>query len=248
MISEVKDPSSVLVMEPAPAYDIGSELRKAAGPVLGSVDWLAAKALGISPLKALCDPVIGDFAQLDSVIVVWRNAERANLAISENFSGLAGQVGPYWHGGAADSFRARIASISGTVREYADGCGAMAEITQVLRELCLEAAEVLMTALSFIGDFFARAAAKLAVPVLGWVSAGVDALGSVKPAMDMLNRGLRAIEGIVTAIERFRDVLAALTRLTNAARLVAEGAATFNRIRIANVAPAVAATSFGAAP
>lgn len=244
-VTELHDPRSALVDPPGPAEDFADSLRWKAGALLGGLDWLVTEITGVSAIAALVEPLSGDWAALEKSAQAWRAAANATLAVSENVAAMSPQAQAEWLGAAAEAFGARAESVAECFGEYAEGCGAMAEVTAALIDLCKATAETIAGILGFIGDYLTRLLIEAAIPVIGWVAGALDGLVSSALLIKKLHAGYRALERVVTFIERFRSVLLVIRRIgiviTTLTRAIRAGV----NVRSVTIADGAASTAFG---
>ncbi|MEV7971728.1 hypothetical protein [Cellulomonas sp. NPDC089187] len=244
-ITEVYDPTSVLVPPAEPAENFADSLRWKAGPLLGGLDWLLEQLIGKSAIAELVEPIAGDWNGLERGAQAWGNAAGACAAIAGNYRAVATDVLGSWSGEAAEAFSARALEIADSFAQYGEGCGAMGEVTAALLELAKTTAETIAGVLGLIGDLLTRLLAEAAIPIAGWVAGAIDGaisgallLGKFQTAYSALQRLLTAIDGIIDAVTAIRQVAYVITTLAN----TLSAATTLHTISLADDATG---TAFG---
>lgn len=242
-VRELEDASSALVAPQPTTEDFGDGLRWKAGPLLGGLDWLLEQLVGVSAIESLVRPLAGDWIELSKGQQAWLHAQRASESVGRNFAGAAHPQG--WSGEAAEAYGARMEEIADSLTQYGEGCGAMAEVTGALIDLAQATAEAITGILGFLGDWLTRAAAQLAVPVIGWAVGAIDGVISSATAIRKVRDGIRLIQTVVEFVERFRNVIVVLTRLAYLIKMIANTIANVTRVRTVAAGSSATATSFG---
>lgn len=243
MVTELNNPTTVLVAPPATAEDFGDSLRWKAGPLLGGLDWLLEQLTGTSAIASLVEPLSGDWVGLSRGQGAWQQAQAASAMVAENYKTAAGQVD--WGGDASDAFRERIESVGDTFDQYGQGCEAMAEVTGAMVDLCKATAEAITSILGFIGDLLTRLAVQAAVPVLGWATGAIDGAVSTGVLIDKIRKGIQLIQKAVDFVERFRSVIQAITRVATVLRQIATALTRVREVQTVSSAGAATSTAFG---
>ena len=246
-ITEVNDPRALLVVPAGPAENFADSLRWKAGPLLGGLDWLVAQLTGVSAIERLVEPVSGDWVGLEKGAQAWRAAANATVAVQGNVAAGADQSAAGWTGPAAEAFTARAHSIADSFGQYAEGCGAMAEVTEALLDLCKATAETLAGILGFIGDYLTRLMIEAAVPVVGWVAGAIDGAVSSALLIRKLEQGYRLIRRVVEFIERFTLVLQVLRRIAVIISTLARTVRAAVNIHTVDMGEDATSTAFGVA-
>ncbi|MGC0252114.1 hypothetical protein [Pseudactinotalea sp. Z1748] len=239
--------ASLGLISPAPTTDdFGEGLRWKAGPLLGGLDWLLEQLTGTSAIRSLVEPIAGDWVGLSSGEQAWSHAQHASEAVGRNFAAAANPAG--WTGEAAEAYSERMQEIGDSFTQYGEGCAAMAEVTGALVELTKSTAEAIAGILGFLGDWLTRAAAQMAVPVVGWAVGAIDGVISSATAIRKINQGIRLIQTVVDTVERFRSVIVVLTRLAYLIKVIAQSISHVNRVRTVAAGDTATATAFGVQP
>lgn len=247
-ITETCDPQALLVPPTGPAQNFADSLRWRAGALLGGLDWLVAELTGFSAIAWLVEPVAGDWVGLEKGAQAWRASADATLAVRDNLQAAVGQAAQGWAGPAAEAFGTRLTGVADSFGQYAEGCGAMAEVTSALLDLCKATAETLAGILGFIGDYLTRLMIEAAIPVAGWIAGAVDGAVSSALLIRKLQQGYRLIETVVTLVERFATVLQVIKRIAVIISTLARTLRAAVNIRTIDLAGDATATAFGVTP
>lgn len=247
-ITETADPRALLVPPPEPADSFADSLRWRAGALLGGLDWLVAQLTGFSAINSLAKPVAGDWVGLEKGAAAWSAAADATLAVRDNLRAAVDQAAQGWVGPAADAFGTRLTGVADSFGQYAEGCGAMSEVTKALLDLCKATAETLASILGFIGDYLTRLMIEAAIPVAGWITGAIDGAVSSALLIRKLQQGYRLIERLVQFVERFATVLQVIKRIAVVITMLARtlrAAVNFHTVDLADDATGAA---FGVTP
>lgn len=244
-VTELNDPQAFLVDPPGPAEDFADSLRWKAGVLLGGLDWLYEEITGTSIIAALVEPLSGDWAGLEKSAQAWQAAGNATLDVAENIAAMGPQARAVWDGAAAEAFAGRTESVAECFGQYAEGCGAMAEVTVALLDLCKATAETIAGILGFVGDYLTRLLIEASIPVVGWVAGAIDGVVSSALLIQKLHAGYRALERVVQFIERFASVLMVLRRIAIVITTLTRAVRAGVNVRSLTIADDAASTAFG---
>ena len=177
--------------------DYIDSLRDDCGLIIGAILWAVKKFCGRDLLAELLEPIAGDFNAISSMQKGWLQVAQATSAVGDNYESLRVQVGRDLDGqtaAAIDSILTRIAEAHDGQREAADlisdQLGNMLEVSKAT-------AECVCAALEFIDSCIQEIIADAAVPVAGWVKAGVSAPGKVRRVIQLIGQGKDAIENLL---------------------------------------------------
>lgn len=238
---------STLVPPPEFGSDYGTELRWKAGPLIGSVDWVCEQLLGVSPLTELTKPLIGDWGRFESASLAWGQVGSAVSIVGSNYRQMAHGRALFWEGEAATAYSERLASIADQFLDYEEGCAAMVDTSQALKDLTTTAVELLYGILGWLGDWATRIAIEAAVPVFGWIAGAIDGAINTVVALDKFRKGIDAITKIVNFIERFAHVIEVLIKVAQAIKMSAQVVTATSNIRAVSSATGATGNAFGVA-
>jgi hypothetical protein len=246
-ISEVYD-ASAPVSGGAPDGGMGDYiegLKDDCGFIISKVDWVVDKLTGFSLLEALFKPIAGDFNALASMQKGWGEVASSLDGLGGNYDGLAQQLPGVWTGLAGSSAATRFADVGDMYDHQQEGCGQIADQLGHMIEVAQATAELVAAALDFIDSVVQEILLDAASGPVGWVKGGLSAPGKAKKLIDLIHRGLNAIETFTRAVK------AAVTALkyVNAALDVANGVLSFGNnvqsTRAGNRSDETAGAAFG---
>ncbi|MPV49051.1 hypothetical protein GCG21_03330 [Pseudactinotalea sp. HY160] len=243
----ITDAEGFLMPPPVLGTDYGTELRWAAGPLIGGVDWVCEQLLGFSPLIELTKDLIGDWGLFESSAMAWTQVGLAVNTVGENYNRMASDRSSFWTGDAAEAYSSRLRSVAENFSSYEEGCAAMVETSNALRDLLTTSVELLYGILGWLGDWATRIAIEAAVPVFGWIAGAIDGAINTVVALDKFRKGIDAITKVVNFIERFSHVIEILTKVAAAIKTAATVATAAHNIRAATTARGATANAFGVA-
>src|SRR5699024_8290595 len=154
----IRSVDSALTPPPEFGSDYGTELRWKAGPLIGSVDWVCEQLLGLSPLTELTKPLVGDWGRFESASIAWAQVGGAVSIVGDNYRRMASARVQFWEGDAATAYSERLSAIADEFLDYEEGCSAMVETSQALKDLTTTAVELLYGILGWLGDWATRIA------------------------------------------------------------------------------------------
>jgi len=245
-VLEIENPTTMLGAPQPTTDDFAGDLRSRAGLLLGGLDWLLEQLTGTSAIESLVRPLSGDWVGLSKGQQAWTQTQHAAQAIGRNLQGAAAPPG--WTGAAAEAYGERMREVADSFEQYGDGCEAMAEVTGAMVELTQATAEAIAGILGFLGDWLTRAAAQLAVPVIGWAVGAIDGVISSATAIRKINQGIQLIRTVVEFVERFRGVITVLNQLAYTIRMVGNTISNVNRVRTVAAGSDATSTAFGVRP
>ncbi|MGX5694895.1 hypothetical protein ACWKWP_01745 [Agromyces soli] len=222
-VSERTDPTSYLV--PPQSHDnFVEDLRWNAGLLIGGVDWVAEKFIGVSILKEyILKPFGGDWDRIGDASTAWTHGGRALMELGSNYSGLPGQLAT-WRGDGATAFLGAMTGMSaaavGLSYAFDAVSGAVSAVSTAARLACVGIA----AALKWISNKLMRLAAEAAVPVVGWAVGAVEAIEAIEKVIfyirlinTLINTIFDAISAAIAGREKLAQALFMVEDLANAA-------------------------------
>jgi hypothetical protein len=128
-------------------------------------------------------------------------------AVGDNYRGVAGQLPSVWKGEAATSAGDRLTDIADmhdgqqeASQHIQDQLGHVIEVAQAT-------AELVAAAVNFINDVIQEILLDMAAGPLGWAKGAVTAPGKARKVVNLIHRGLEAIEKFTRAVKAVVTVL-----------------------------------------
>lgn len=225
-IIEVKNPASALI---APsAVDTGAyiaSLRDEAGYALGRVDWVCAKFFGISMIEQFVKPFSGDWVALQRASEGWTNMGKALELTVENVGSGQIQLASAWTGEASAGASAQTKSIAELTASQAQGCHTIAKQLAGIIELSKTTGQMVASLLSLINDVLTSLAQKAMVPVVGWISGGIDVAKYAHRFWKWVDRLTFLVQDLIDYINRVMQAIALIQRVFGIASKVMSFAA-----------------------
>lgn len=209
LISETYD-SSAPVAGGAPDGGMGEYiegLKDECGFIVPKIDWAVEKLTGWSLLEALIEKIAGDFNAVSSMQQAWGQVGTALDQTGSNYDGLSQQLPAVWQGQAGSAASARMTDIGSMHADQAEACTHVQDQLGHVLEVAQATAEVVTAAINFIDSVIQELLMDAAVPVLGWAKGAFTAPGKAKKVIDLIHRGLNAIEKLTRACKALVTVL-----------------------------------------
>jgi hypothetical protein len=201
-------------------------LKDQCGFLISSIDWAVDQLTGWSMLEALFKPIAGDFNALASMQKAWGNVGTAVGAVGDNYDGVADQLPSVWTGKAAHA-------ASGRLRDIADMHDGQKEASQHIQdqlghvlEVAQATAEVVAAAVNFVNDVIQELLLDAASGPLGWAKGAFSAPGKARKVINLIHRGIEAIEKFTRAVKAVVTVL----RYVNVALSAADTVLDFGNV------------------
>lgn len=233
-ISEVYDPSTAVAggLPDGGMGDYIESLKDDCGFLIEKIDWAVEMVTSWSLLEALFKPLAGDFQTISGMQQGWGNVGAALGAVGDNYESLSSQLPAVWTGEAAAAGQARLRDIADMHQQQVEATGQIQEQLGHVIEVSKATAEVVAAAVNFINDVITEILIDAAAGPLGWVKGSISAPGKAKKIIDLIHRGLTAIEKLtaaakaaVTVLKYANAGLAALSGITGFGAGVANTAA-----------------------
>lgn len=223
-VAEKSDPSSFLVT-PTVGEDFVSDMRWGAGLLIGGVDWVVEKIAGVSFLEeVIYKPFAGDWKQIKSASGAWEFTGDAYTAVAQNLAGLVPSTSEAWEGVAGTAFRTTVGLGSRGAVAASGACGSIAGLYSLLVTVCKLVCKLLNKLLKQLNDWLLKLAAKLAVPVAGWIAAGVDLVFQAQEIWKSIRLGWKIGNFLLDVIDKFPKALNDLSDTLGIWEDLAEGA------------------------
>ena len=208
-ISETYDASSA-VGGGRPGGGLGQYiegLKDQCGLLISSIDWAVDQLTGWSLLEALFKPIAGDFDALASMQKAWGNVGTSLGAVGDNYRGMAGQLPSVWEGDAAHAAQRRLRGIADMHDGQQEATEHIQEQLGHVLEVARATAEVVAAAVSFINDVIQELLLDAASGPLGWAKGAFSAPGKARKVINLIHRGIEAIEKFTRAVRAVVAVL-----------------------------------------
>jgi hypothetical protein len=207
-------------------------LKDDCGFIIPKIDWAVEKLTGWSLLEALLVKIAGDFNAVASMQLGWGQVGLALEQTGANYEGLAGQLPGVWEGESGSAAAVRLSDVGSMHADQAEACTHLQDQLGHILEVAQATAEVVAAAINFIDDVIQELLLDAAVPVLGWAKGAFSAPGKAKKVIDLIHRGLEAIErftracrAVVTVLKYVNAGLTVLDSTVSFGNVVASGAA-----------------------
>jgi len=171
------------------------------GFLISKIDWAVDKLTGFSLLEALFKPIAGDFNAVASMQKGWGEVASALDGLGGNYDGLSQQLPSVWTGLAGSSAANRLADIGDMYDHQQEGCGQIADQLGHMIEVAQATVELVAAALDFIDSVIQEILLDAASGPIGWAKGAFSAPGKAKKVIDLIHRGINAIETFTRAVK-----------------------------------------------
>lgn len=207
-------------------------LKDDCGFVIPKIDWAVEKLTGWSLLEALLVKIAGDFNALASMQLAWGQVGLSLGATGDNYASLSGQLPGVWEGLGGVSAQTRLTDVATMHGDQQEACTHLQDQLGHVLEVAQATAEVVAAAINFIDDVIQEILLDAAIPVVGWAKGAFSAPGKAKKVIDLIHRGLEAIEkftaacrAVVTVLKYVNAGLGVLSTTLDFGNVVASGTA-----------------------
>lgn len=203
-------------------------IRWKAGILLGSVDWVFEKLFGYSLLEEITKPFAGNWVRMREASQAWKHTGDALGGVASNTTALVPPLAS-WTGAGSEAFLVAAAAV-GRAHEAAAGVpGTISTMLTALVFLAKQVAGFVMKLLKRISERLLRMAAEAAVPVAGWIAAGIEAGFAVQEVVDDVltaYKWINIVYDVVSGMVQGQTaVVDAMTRMGDLAEGLVRGAA-----------------------
>jgi hypothetical protein len=171
-VEEQQDASAFLVTPHADDPEIES-IRWKAGILIGGVDWVFEELFGYSLLEEITKPFSGNWVRMREATMAWTHVGDALGAVASNTTGVIPAMST-WTGRGSETFVVAAAASAQAHQVASSPAGTISSLIKGLTMLSKEIAGLIMKLLKRVGDRLMRMALEAAVPVAGWIAAGVE--------------------------------------------------------------------------
>lgn len=192
---------------PAGMGDYIEGLKDSCGFLISKIDWAVETVTGWSLLEALFEPITGDFRTVASMQQGWGQVGLALGAVGDNYRDLGGQLTAVWDGEASLAAQRRLRDVADMHDTQQEATGHLQTQLGHVIEVAKATAEVVAAAVSFINDVITEILLDAAAGPLGWAKAGLSAPGKARAVINLIHRGLEAIEKFTHAVRAVISVL-----------------------------------------
>lgn len=203
-------------------------IRWKAGLLLGSVDWVFEKLFGYSLLEEITKPFAGNWVRIREASMVWRHTGDALGGMASNTTGLVPPMAS-WTGAGSEAFLLAAAAVGRAHEAVAGVPGTVATMLTGLVFVSKEIASQIMKLLRRISEKLMRMAVEAAVPVAGWVVAGIEAAVAVQQLVDDVLRAYKLVNVVYDLVSGMVQgqtaVVDSALRMADLAEGLARGAA-----------------------
>jgi hypothetical protein len=204
-VSERSDVSSYLVPPVTMTSEMDS-LRWSAGPLLGGIDWIVEKLCGFSVLEdVIMKPLAGNWEEIDKASIAWGHLSKGLTEMGSNYTGLPGMTTQSWTGATAELFRAAMAAMGSAIAGLSYATDYVSGLVGTVATVSRLAASGIGAILNALSVKLLRIASAAALPVVGWLAAGLDAAVLVTQIFKWVKRIYALINLIVDAVSDFID-------------------------------------------
>ncbi|QCB92670.1 hypothetical protein [Cellulomonas shaoxiangyii] len=204
-VVEVVDASSYLVVPQATDNPV-QDLRWNAGVLLGSIDWVAEKLLGISVLaECVFKPLGGDWRAIKCSAAAWGFAGEAYAATGRNCAGLVASTTAGWQGAAGDAFRVTMAAYAAACAGLQAACDHVSGLVSNIALVSSLACSGIGLGLRTIAEVLTQLAAEASVPVVGWAVGAATIWWKIEKVVGIVRMIYNILEGLADAIASFVD-------------------------------------------
>ena len=227
-ITEATD-ASAPVRGAAPGGGMGDYiegLKDDCGFLISKIDWAVDMVTGWSLLESLFEPIAGDFDTVSSMQKGWGEVGSALGAVGGNYRSVAGQLPAVWEGHAARAAEGRLRDIAEMHEGQQEASGLIAEQLSHVIEVAQATAEVVAATINFIDSVIQEILLDAAAGPFGWAKGALSAPGKARKIINLIHRGITAIEKLTSAV---RAVVTVLKHL-NAILAVADNVLAFGNV------------------
>ena len=201
-MNEVQDASSFLVPPEAPSSEM-EDLRWSAGAILGSIDWVIEQLTGKSLLNELIfKHLIGDWKAVQKAGIAWKEISDAAVAVGQNDSEILPALSE-WTGNGSESAISFIKQLSENTTAFHDVATFFSSTMSFFASALKAAAAGIGAILKFISNMILKLLAKLAVPVAGWLAAGIDVALSVNKVIGQIKLAYTLVNILYDTLSKF---------------------------------------------
>lgn len=201
-MNEVQDASSFLVPPEAPSSEM-EDLRWSAGAILGSIDWVIEQLTGKSLLNELIfKHLIGDWKAVQKAGIAWKEISDAAVAVGQNDSEILPALSE-WTGNGSESAISFIKQLSENTTAFHDVATFFSSTMSLFASALKAAAAGIGAILKFISNMILKLLAKLAVPVAGWLAAGIDVALSVNKVIGQIKLAYTIVNILYDMLSKF---------------------------------------------
>ncbi|WP_315298095.1 hypothetical protein [uncultured Actinomyces sp.] len=223
-ISESQDASSYLKEPEKPKADM-SDIRWSAGMILGSVDWLIEKVTGTSFINdVIAKYVGGDWRIIHCAQTAWSEIGDALIAVGQNDSEILPALSE-WTGKGSEAANAFITALAGGTTLLESAASLVSTIMGVLASIVRTVAGLILSILGLIERKCIHALAAAAVPVGGWVAAGLEMASLAADLFPWIRRVYKLYGSILSSIENSARAIGQLNEIRFTLANLAEAAA-----------------------
>ncbi|RLP82047.1 hypothetical protein D9V34_09500 [Mycetocola lacteus] len=246
-ITPVADPASVLTTPSVSKESLDKVMQARGNSIFGQFDNIARQLFNFSPLDEwVFNPFIGDWQRMDKAAAAWTNTATALEMFGQNAQHLTEVVGDDWEGEGFDAFKASQASFAEKLPPLAQQCTNAAELNLAFVDYASQVAGLILDILDILAQKLIRMSAEAAVPVAGWVAAGIEVADLVAKVcdwsvriLDLINSVVRIAQAYIAIMTGFQNSLSAITSLLDTWTSVASnvGAVASLASEVLNKAP-----------
>lgn len=173
VVGESVDASSFLTAPQVEDPEI-ENIRWSAGLIFGGVDWIFEQLFGYSLLEEMTKPFTGNWTEMNEAASAWTHTGDALTAIARNTSGMVPPMAS-WTGAGSEAFLGAAAVVAEGHLALQGPAGIISSVLKAIATLAKMAASKILSMLKRVQDRLLMMAAEAAVPVAGWVAAGITA-------------------------------------------------------------------------
>lgn len=208
------DAKAALSAPTVSAQSLDSMMSARGSTIFGTMDNLAVMLFNFSPLDEwVFNPFIGDWRALDKSSVAWLRAADALDLVQGNIEQLPLEIAEEWTGKASTKFAMSQMKISLLIPPLSQQCRNASNMCAELVNYCTVMGDLVLSMLETLASKLIRMSVEVAIPVAGWLAAGVEIAALVA---DVLTWSAKVMDMFASVLGFIEEVHAILTGIQNA--------------------------------